>query len=1046
MLPLVSCIMPTHKRRHFVPQAIRYFLRQNYPNKELVILDDGSESVADLVPADPQVRYIRLSGSRTLGAKRNACVEASQGDLIMHWDDDDWMASHRIAYQVEALLQAGAEVCGLRCMLFYELETDRGWLYTYPTNQRPWLAGGSLLYTRYFWRRSPFPNIQIGSDTRFMWSQRLHRSVALPDYTFYVAMIHPSNTSPKHTGTHNWCLANPGEVRALLGEDYTFYCGLRSASSARNSARPSSSQLQRRPLYNASVRFIPRQSRNEPKQSEMPGEAPPPPAGLTIKSSMSEQRGIELKGSAQGMESHWGGGWRNISEYGQDNLLSVLMSAYGTGRWIGAAVASVLSQELPRGWELELIIGIDGCAEALREALRVEDARVVVLELTENGGTYRALNTSLRYARGALIAILDSDDIAMPGRFRDQIEELQRHPEIALLGGQVRAINERGEFLPNKLHFPLDASSGFRRGGDYTSYLVSHPTWMVRRKTYAQLGGYVDSKVGSDAEFCLRAVALGLHCRSLPDHITLYRQRDGQLTRASRTNFRSEVRRQMIEKIRRDAEAYRQGETPRPVEPVGTSVNAVHRKGRTPVLAVMPTIPARQRTARLVVQTLLQQQVDRFVVFLNGYPSNFSISDDPRMLPILTPFGTGPIVRYREGALGHSVVLTVDDDLVYPSDYVKVALRHLATLGRGIAISYHAAVWNSQDKSYAARSLLHYTGEYKDFMECNYLGSGTAVFWGEDFESLREEPPAILEQEDDIWMSAQLQRRGIRLVRPPSKRNWLRSQPEACDATALYTLASKDGFKAREQAIAFAEAEFGWSRGPGRPFLRELPIDGSLVSRSALQPDVHTVLQPEEVLSTARHPVDMRAFWLHRFKTVHGIGAVANLSFSKEQNERDYARCQAFMARQLREDCGGKAPESLLDLGYGQGHYAHVAHEIGVRRYVGLDFAAPPLSMPGDYHFLEQDICEKGFDLGEKFEVVLLLDVAFHVIDDLAFEHLLANISRHARGVVYITGLFRDQRIAMHVLHRRLECFHPLGIVTAIYPWRDVLLARITVR
>ena len=153
----------------------------------------------------------------------------------------------------------------------------------------------------------------------------------------------------------------------------------------------------------------------------------------------------------------------------------------------------------------------------------------------------------------------------------------------------------------------------------------------------------------------------------------------------------------------------------------------------------------------------------------------------------------------------------------------------------------------------------------------------------------------------------------------------------------------------------------------------------------------------KEGLSTSRHPVDMRAFWLRRFKAVHGIGAVANLSFSKERNERDYARCQAFMARQLREDCGGQAPESLLDLGYGQGHYAHVAHEIGVRRYVGLDFAAPPLTMPGDYHFLEQDICEEGFDLGEKFEVVLLLDVAFHVIDDLAFERLLANISQHAR-------------------------------------------------
>src|SRR5260370_37829397 len=102
--PLISCIMPTANRRHFVPQALRYFLAQDYPHKELLILDDGSDSVADLVPDDSQIRYTRLTGQRTLGAKRNECVEASRGEIIIHWDDDDWQAPHRICYPVEALL------------------------------------------------------------------------------------------------------------------------------------------------------------------------------------------------------------------------------------------------------------------------------------------------------------------------------------------------------------------------------------------------------------------------------------------------------------------------------------------------------------------------------------------------------------------------------------------------------------------------------------------------------------------------------------------------------------------------------------------------------------------------------------------------------------------------------------------------------------------------------------------------------------------------------------------------------------------------------
>jgi len=41
-MPLVSCVMPTSYHRRFAQEAIRLFLEQDYANKELVILDNGS--------------------------------------------------------------------------------------------------------------------------------------------------------------------------------------------------------------------------------------------------------------------------------------------------------------------------------------------------------------------------------------------------------------------------------------------------------------------------------------------------------------------------------------------------------------------------------------------------------------------------------------------------------------------------------------------------------------------------------------------------------------------------------------------------------------------------------------------------------------------------------------------------------------------------------------------------------------------------------------------------------------------------------------------
>ncbi len=220
--PLVSCIMPTCNRRAYVPRAIAYFLRQDYPDKELIILDDGDDSVADLVPDEPQVRYVRLPGRLPLGTKRNECIRQARGELIMHWDDDDWHASHRVRCQVEALLKSDAEVCGLRRILFHEPGTGRTWLYEYPAGGRRWLIGGTLLYRVDFWRRAPFPAMQQGEDTSFLWSRRLDRVAEPNDLTIYVALIHPNNTCPKQPHGAYWS-AWAGDIAQVMGGDSTMH-------------------------------------------------------------------------------------------------------------------------------------------------------------------------------------------------------------------------------------------------------------------------------------------------------------------------------------------------------------------------------------------------------------------------------------------------------------------------------------------------------------------------------------------------------------------------------------------------------------------------------------------------------------------------------------------------------------------------------------------------------------------------------------------------------------------------------------------------------
>jgi glycosyltransferase involved in cell wall biosynthesis len=225
---MVSCVMPTANRKRWVLQAIHYFQRQTYTNAELVIVDDGTdgtaEFIAERIRGDSRIRYIAIPAGRTLGAKRNLSVELSRGDLILHWDDDDWMAPHRIASQMEALKRERAEVSGLPRMLFYDAAARAAWLYDYPQTQRRWVAGGSLLYTKDFWKRGPFPDVQVASDTHFIWNRAHERVAYVEDFNIYVAMIHKSNTSPKSPTDSDYWKPWPAEsVERVLGADLAFY-------------------------------------------------------------------------------------------------------------------------------------------------------------------------------------------------------------------------------------------------------------------------------------------------------------------------------------------------------------------------------------------------------------------------------------------------------------------------------------------------------------------------------------------------------------------------------------------------------------------------------------------------------------------------------------------------------------------------------------------------------------------------------------------------------------------------------------------------------
>ncbi|EOR94513.1 glycosyl transferase, group 2 family protein domain protein [Arcticibacter svalbardensis MN12-7] len=222
-LPLVSCVMPTYNRRSFIPHAIKYFLRQEFYNKELIIIDDGTDCIEDLIPKIDLIKYIRLKTKITLGAKLNMACSHASGSIIVNWDDDDWYASHRIKYQVEELKRNNSEVCGINNLLYYDITNKKAFEYKYPLTQRKWLLGSSLCYQRSLWEKNKFKEINVGMDGLFVWATAPEKVTALTDLTISVHMIHDQNISVKKTTGEWWHDYPVMDIERIMDTDLKQY-------------------------------------------------------------------------------------------------------------------------------------------------------------------------------------------------------------------------------------------------------------------------------------------------------------------------------------------------------------------------------------------------------------------------------------------------------------------------------------------------------------------------------------------------------------------------------------------------------------------------------------------------------------------------------------------------------------------------------------------------------------------------------------------------------------------------------------------------------
>lgn len=158
-------------------------------------------------------------------------------------------------------------------------------------------------------------------------------------------------------------------------------------------------------------------------------------------------------------------------------VVSVLMPVYNTKEeYLREAIDSILNQTFS---DFELLILNDCSTDSNVEkvVLSYNDKRIKYSQNEQNLGISGSRNKLVSLAKGKYLAVMDHDDISCPERLAKQVEYLEQHPEIGVVGSFAR------ELLSGKKLTLPENDEDIKQALFFRSSIF-HPASMIRKELF----------------------------------------------------------------------------------------------------------------------------------------------------------------------------------------------------------------------------------------------------------------------------------------------------------------------------------------------------------------------------------------------------------------------------------------------------------------------------------------------------------------------------------------------------------------------------------
>jgi hypothetical protein len=219
-----------------------------------------------------------------------------------------------------------------------------------------------------------------------------------------------------------------------------------------------------------------------------------------------------------------------IGEKPNRPLVSVVMVVRNVDRFLAEAIDSILGQTFT-GFEFIILdFGSTDKSKAIASSYAARDKRIRLHEVPdcELG---EARNAACFLAEGKYIAIQDADDISMPDRLLWEVEYMEKHPDVSLLGGAAEWVDAQ---LRPLWTFNFPTVDREIRTALSTRCPFCQTAVLLRREAFAAVGGYrVAFAPAEDYDLWLR-IAEHYLCANLKQVVVKYRIHPQQVSMSRR--------------------------------------------------------------------------------------------------------------------------------------------------------------------------------------------------------------------------------------------------------------------------------------------------------------------------------------------------------------------------------------------------------------------------------------------------------------------------------------------------------------------------------